>query len=563
MPGKASNRNTSRWMKKAIAAVSFGALFAAVPAIAQDSKGDRDRFFFWPGNLVVSRSVYDNRANNVKLGEILPPNCANTTGGCGASTGAPYNGTYPFVWNNDIYDASFGITSKILLDQMFPFGVVINSLEVPNSSQPGIRSTSDQLVTSFSSKSELALNLSTDRQYLTFSGYVAAIDQLDVSNSNTPGAVDPTNPVGENFYRAEAQVDRDGHFQFTETNAYSGNNGRAVVLNNSHGDNFFYTAGNAGNGGDPQPDGIVLGAGTQIINPANETESEQNPTIPTPVGSFSVTELGAKADKIGKDDNFRGLTIFNNVLYYSKGSGSNGVNTVYFLDTTGSACPNGVGLPSSSATLPASALAYNPATLQTTGLPSNLCILAGFPDIPNKTATTLAFPFGVWFANSTTLYVADEGDGYSGGADLYTHAAAQTTAGLQKWVFNSSTNSWNLAYTLQTGLGLGEPYTIRDYPTGTNVATGLAWAPATDGLRNITGAVGPDGSVGIWGITSTISGNGDQGADPNRLVVVFDSLPNTDPAVAVKERFFTLRQADFGEVLRGVSFTPGTDSPRR
>ena len=33
-----------------------------------------------------------------------------------------------------------------------------------------------------------------------------------------------------------------------------------------------------------------------------------------------------------------------------------------------------------------------------------------------------------------------------------------------------------------------------------------------------------DGYAGIWGITSTISGNGDQGADPNRLVVVFDSL---------------------------------------
>jgi hypothetical protein len=85
-----------------------------------------------------------------------------------------------------------------------------------------------------------------------------------------PGALDPTNPVDESFYRAEAEVDRDGHFQFTETNAYSGNNGCAVVFNNSQGDNFFDTAGNAGNGGNPQPNGIVLGAGTQIINLANE-----------------------------------------------------------------------------------------------------------------------------------------------------------------------------------------------------------------------------------------------------------------------------------------------------
>src|SRR5580693_5265328 len=50
------------------------------------------------------------------------------------------------------------------------------------------------------------------------------------------------------------------------------------------------------------------------------------------------------------------------VLYYTKGSGSNGVNTVYFLDTTGQACPDGVGLPAAGAQLPASPLSYDPAT---------------------------------------------------------------------------------------------------------------------------------------------------------------------------------------------------------
>jgi hypothetical protein len=551
------NEGSCSSLKRAIAAIAIGAVVAVIPAPAQNQKNNHNRFFFFPGNLVVSRSVYDNNPNNVKVGQILPPNCGNTQGGCGAPSGAPYNGTYPLVWNDNLYDGSFGITSKIYLDQMFPlFGFVINSLEVPNNAQRGYGG-GDQMVTSFSSKSELALNLSTDHQYLTFSGYVSPIDQLDVSNSNTPGAVDPTNPVGENVLRADAQVDRFGNFQFTETNAYSGNNGRAVALNNSNGNNFFYTSGNAGNGSNPQPDGVILGAGTQIISPANAPESQQNPGTPTPVGSFNITELGYKADKIGKDDNFRGLTIFNNVLYYSKGSGGNGVNTVYFLDTTGTACPNGVGVPSSSATLPTSPLAYNINNLQTVGLPSNMCILEGFPAIPNKFATVTAFPFGIWFANANTVYVADEGDGYAGGTDLYTHAAAQTTAGLQKWVLNSSTNTWNLVYTLQTALGLGAPYTVRNYPTGNNVGTGLPWAPATDGLRNITGAV-VDGYAAIWGITSTISGNGDQGADPNQLVLVFDNVQNTDPTVASHESFFTLRQAGYGEVLRGVSFTPGS-----
>jgi len=557
MPAISKRYQPCTSLNRALAIVSLSLLVFTITSSAQERKFERGSFFY-PGNLVVSRSVYDNNPNNVQVGEILPPNCASTTGGCSASTGAPFDGTYPYVWNNDAYDGSFGITSKIFLDQIFPFGFLINTLEVPNSSQPWIKSTSDQLVTSFSSKSELDLNLSTDRQYLTFGGYVAPIDYIDASNSNTPGAIDPTNPVGENVYRAFATVDGDGKFSFTETNAYSGNNGRAAVLYNNDGADSFYSAGNAGNGSNPQPDGVILGAGAQIFAAANEPESTQTPGTPTPVGSFSVTELGAKADKIGKDDNFRGLTIFNNVLYYSKGSGSNGVNTVYFLDTTGTACPNGVGLPSPSATLPTSALTYTLSTLQSNGLPSHMCILAGLPMIPNKTATTLSYPFGLWFANATTLYVADEGDGYAGGTDLYTHAAAQTTAGLQKWVFDSSTNMWTLAYTLQTGLNLGVPYTVWGYPTGTNAATGLPWSPATDGLRNITGAVF-DGYAAIWAVTSTISGNGDQGADPNKLLVVLDSLQNTDPTVASHQYFFPVREAGFGEVLRGVSFTPGTE----
>jgi hypothetical protein len=545
----------SSWqpLLKGVVALSLGTLAISLPAVAQEPELEAG-IHFYPGNLVVSRSLYNNNANNVKVGALLPPNCANTVGPCAAAIN---NGTYPFVFNNDTIDGSFGITSKIFLDQITPWGFLLDSLEVPNSSLKNIRSESNQLVTSFSSKSEIALNLSTDGKVLTFMGYVAPIDALDVSNSNTPGVIDPSNPVGVSYYRAVATVSRSGKFTFTETNAYSGNNGRAAILNNSRGADFFYTSGNAGNGANPQPTGVVLGAGAQIIDPTKAPESFQTPTTPTPVASFSVTELGDKSDKIGKDDNFRGLAIFNDVVYFTKGSGGNGVNTVYFIDTTGTACPKGVGVPAVGATLPISPLAYNAATLQTTGLPNNMCILAGFPIALAKTANPVAAPFGLWFANADTLYVADEGDGFSGDTTLYTHAAAQTAAGIQKWVFNSSTQTWNLAYTLQTGLELGVSYTINKYPTGNNPVTNLPWAPATDGVRNITGDV--DGrAVTIYGITSTVSGNGDTGADPNRLVAITDDLANTDATKAAKEKFHVVRKADFAEVLRGVAFAPGT-----
>src|SRR4029077_16416910 len=180
-----------------------------------------------------------------------------------------------------------------------------------------------QMVTSFSSKSELALNLSTDKRFVTFMGYLPPVAGLDVSNSNTPFVVDPTNPVPGQFYRAVAQVDQHGKFNFTKTNAYSGNNGRAAILNNTSGAKLFYTAGNAGNGGNPQPAGVIVGAGGQIMSSADKPLiAQMDPGLPTPVGSFNITELGDKADKVGKDTNFRGLSVFNNVVYLTKGSGS-------------------------------------------------------------------------------------------------------------------------------------------------------------------------------------------------------------------------------------------------
>jgi hypothetical protein len=496
--------------------------------------------FLLPGNLLVSRSVYTASPGIIKPGTtVLPPGC---TSGCAVATAS---GAYPQVFNNVLADPSFGVTSPVYLDQMTPSGRVLSSLRVPSAGG---------LVTSFSSKSELALNLSTSGREVSFMGYAAAPDAVDVSNSNTPGVIDPTNPVPGTDFRVAAEMNGRGQFRFTETNAYSGNNGRAAILNDSRGANVLYTAGNAGNGSNPQPDGVITGAGDEILTPATRPEAAQHPGAPAPVGSFSITQLGDKADKVGKDTNFRGLTVFDNVVYYTKGSGSNGVNTVYFVDTTGKACPGGTGLPQPRAKLPTSAIAFDPAQLQAKGVfPDNMCILAGFPTAL-KSATS--FPFGLWFANATTLYVADEGTGdttFSAASGTYTAAAAQTTAGLQKWVLSGGT--WKLAYTLSGGLHLGAPYTVRGYPTVDNPATGLPWSPATDGLRNITGRVNRNGTATIWAITSTVSGGGDQGADPNRLVAVTDRLA---AASAPAESFTTVRTARFGEVLRGVSLTPGT-----
>ena len=46
-------------------------------------------------------------------------------------------------------------------------------------------------------------------------------------------------------------------------------------------------------------------------------------------------ELAYAADKPGKDNNFRGITIFDHTLYVTKGSGGNGINTVYQVGDAG------------------------------------------------------------------------------------------------------------------------------------------------------------------------------------------------------------------------------------
>jgi uncharacterized protein (TIGR03437 family) len=472
---------------------------------------------FTPGNLVLSRSVYTGDPSTVVKGQALPPVCpasANTAAPGACAGKATDNGAYPStsssnnVWNGNNVEGSFGITSPIFLDQLTPSGTTVNSFAVPT----------NMIVTSFSSKSELALNLSTDGSVITFMGYLAAPNTVDVSDSNTPGVYDPTNPAGGSYFRGVAQVGANGAIQVTPTNAFSGNNGRAAILANG----LYYMTGN-GNNGAGTPANVIATVGAEIATPGQAAT-----TVPQEIGIFSITQvtnpatgMPYAADKLGKDNNFRGLTIFNNTLYVTKGSGSNGIDTVYQVGNAG--------------TLPTLA----------TAAAAPITVLPGFPTASAKTAgPTNDYPFGIWFANATTLYVADEGDG------VMADAAGSMTAGLQKWILSGGT--WKMAYVLQNGLNLGQPYSIANYPTAIN--------PATGGLRNITGTVNANGTVTVYGVTSTVSTNGDQGADPNKLVSITDTLANTTAAGAASETFTTLRTAVAGEVLRGISLAPSSTS---
>ena len=244
----------------------------------------------------------------MQIGQTLP----------GGGT-AVANGTYPNVFKNDTVDGSFGVTSPIALEDVTTAGSLVKTLNIPTTS----------LVTSFSSKSELSLNLSTDGKSLTLMGYAAPAGALDVSNSNTPGVIEPGNPVTTSpTYRGVLQFNNtNSNISVATSNAYAGNNGRAAIFD--VGNNQYLTVGNAGNGNGSA--GITAGTGVQIIAPGSATSS----TPTTKVGNFNITQYGYPPDKTAKDNNFRGETVFNNTLYVTKGSGSNGINTVYQVGNTG------------------------------------------------------------------------------------------------------------------------------------------------------------------------------------------------------------------------------------
>lgn len=516
---------------------------------AHDDDGGRG-LVFKPNSLILSRSVYVGDASTVSVGQTLPPGCVaktvtlpllaggTTTVKVKCST-AVADGTYPKVFNNDGPDGSFGITSPIFLDSLTTRGEHLGTLAIP----------SNLIVTSFSSKSELSLNRSQDGGSITFVGYrggpgfPTAPNLLDISNSNTPGLVDPTNPVASQYFRSVAEVDARGHIQVTDGNAYSGNNGRAAIKAGG----LYYLAGNDNNGGLSATQLTTTQIGLNLIHStgAELLVPGQTPPLPpdiTKIGEFAITQAGfAKPDKPGKDNNFRGLTVFNNTLLVTKGSGGNGINTVYQVGETG--------------TLPSGTAA------QLVNLP--ITILPGFPTSlasgvdQEGNPAPVSFPFGIWFADANTLYVCDEGDGTLVSPPVNGNvatAATQATAGVQKWSF--SNGSWHRLYVLQNGLDIGAPYSVANYPAALN--------PATDGCRNLTGRVRGNGTVEIFAVTSTVSASGDQGADPNKLVKVVDLLRATTLPLAGRDeddeelpgRFMTIRSAQAGEVLRGVAFAP-------
>ncbi len=198
-------------------------------APARDDDGrffDRDSRFFDHDSLIISSSTYDptkGAVASLMVGTPLPDTATKTAP-------AIADNNYVTVWNNASVDGSFGVTSPIELMDVDTFsGRVRHSFAVPT----------DEVVTSFSSKSELGLHFIRDwrGRHLVFVAYAGAgVGALDVSNSDAVAGQDPTNPVtfafGNNyaFHRTIVSMDDYGKLAYTPTIDYGGNNGRSALL---------------------------------------------------------------------------------------------------------------------------------------------------------------------------------------------------------------------------------------------------------------------------------------------------------------------------------------------
>ena len=178
-------------------------------------------------------------------------------------------------------------------------------------------------------------------------------------------------------------------------------------------------------------------------------------------------------------------------------------------------------------------------SLDKSGSPTGIYQIAGQPTGTAATSTPITTasngltgaskvnysPEGFFFANATTLYVADTGVPKAGGVG---------DGGIQKWVLNGST--WSLQYTL-TDLAFVSP---------TLAATATS---GETGFEAITGQL-VNGQVKLFAVSYTA---GDD--NPNGLYAITDTLGSTTGA---GETFTELESAagNGGQVFKGVSFAP-------
>lgn len=413
---------------------------------------------------------------------------------------APANATTPFktgdlvlsVYGNGNQSGTYGDNqaSPIVLRDVTTSGSFVDQLVLPQASFIGASGTLNFAISGeYGSSSEGTLQLSADGHLLTIMGYgvnAASFNGATLNPTNAYGTqalAQTTSVLGGSstaVSRVVAAVNAQGTvdtstalFGFANTN-----NPRSVATVNG---SSFYVAGQG-----------VKGDGTQGVQFVMD-------------GASSGTVIYHGTDT-------RTATIVNGQLYVSTDSKQGG--------TAGDKGSSNIAV--YGATPPT--VATTPTILA--GISNSVTLGAGQGNGVSVTGKANLSPENFFFANSTTLYVADGGQPKRGGLG---------DGGLQKWSLVNG--GWSLDYTLSAGLDL--------------VAN-----TATSGTSGLIGLTGKDvgGEVELFATNSTI---GDE--DQTYLFGIEDSLSAT--SLPNGESFSILDTAAPDTNIRGVAFAPTSAVP--
>jgi len=437
--------------------------------------------------------------------------------GCGVHAGtctAVPNGTGDGTGNSSVGGYGDNQATPLTLFQFTPVGTTtatyVDSLVLPQTASGNNFPVSAE----YGSSSEGSIQLSGNGRYLTIMGYAIPAATFD-ANPPLYGAA-PSNALaqsgsltGQSYTpvgRVVALIDANGAVISNTPiyNIFNTNNPRSI-----------YTV----NGTSAWVSGQGTGAGTDPTGGVFYTPLGAPNSAPTP-----ITGLDTTGNTLSQDT--RIVQIINNTLYVSVDTKGGKNSARSYIGTLG---PVGGPAPTTTVGGPVMLTGYG-----NTGGTGKLTITTGANGDGNNLNAGLqvnASPVGFFFANASTLYVAD-----SGHPKNDSNPSTLGDGGLQKWINTKTdgTGTWNLAYTLYKGLNL---------------------------VANTSAA----GTTGLYGLTANVSGNLVQlyatnytinDLDQTFLYGITDNLTFTTAAQAASESFNVLATAPSDSNFKGVSFAP-------
>ena len=379
----------------------------------------------------------------------------------------------------------------------------------------------------YGSASEGILQQSVNGQYLTIAGYGVNAAAFNAANGAGYGAtaLGQTTSVlgGANAVvpRVVALVGANGSIDTTTalTGVFNTNNPRSAATVDGM---SFYVSGQ-GVTGDGTGGVFYAAKGATTATPINTGNSPNTANTTSPA-------LGTETRSVQIVNNGGGNQLYVSRDFGPKGTPNDASDIRSLTDANGN-------LPTSANGLAATRL-VNAGGSSLGGNTSSINLTAPLDNNVNSARNgkfVYLSPEQFYFANATTLYIADSGAPKNGSAE----AAALGEGGLQKWSLVGGV--WVLDYDIYAGLNLVDN-------GAANAATPTA--PGVTGLFGLAGQVQADGTVELFATSYGLNE-----LSPSFLYEVTDTVGNINP-VGTSESFNTLLAAPAGTDIRGVAFAP-------